>query len=63
MANCNECENIEIVIEKDGSDKYTNHMCKKHGISLRYQVKRFLGFIWPCVECNGEDFEKGSDTK
>jgi hypothetical protein len=56
MANCNECKNLNIVIEKDGLLKYTNHMCKKHDVSLRYTVKRFLGFIWPRIECNGDDF-------
>lgn len=58
MANCNECKNLEIVLETDDGHKNFNHICAKYGVSLRWTAKRFCGYMWPCVECNGVDFEK-----
>ena len=58
MANCNECKHLDIVIETEDDCKYKNHICTKHGVSLRYAIKRFTGYIWPCVECNDNYFEK-----
>ena len=58
MANCNECKNLEVIIEIEDDCKYVNHVCTKNGVSLRYTAKKFNGYIWPCVECNDEGFEK-----
>lgn len=58
MANCNDCSNLDVIIETDDTGRHNNHVCTRHGISVRYTAKRFLGYIWPCVECNGDDFEK-----
>jgi hypothetical protein len=63
MANCNECKSLEVVIETDDDYKNFNHICAKHGISLRYTAKRFRGYIWPSDKCNGDDFEEKTISK
>lgn len=63
MANCNECGKLDIVVEKDETGTNINHICSKHNITLRYAPKRFRGYIWPCVECNDNDFVKMKGKK
>jgi hypothetical protein len=63
MANCNECTNLEIVLETDDGCKNFNHICTRHGVSVRWSGKRFNGYIWPCVECNGDNFTKRKGNK
>lgn len=58
MANCNECKNLKLIMEKEGLDNFVNHMCTKHNVSIRYIAKKVKGFLWPCGECDGKDFIK-----
>lgn len=58
MANCNECKKLEVKVKNTDDGKYMDHICKKHKVTVRYTPKVVKGFIWPCTECNGEDFIK-----
>jgi len=57
LANCNECKNMDVIVETDELGKNMNHVCTKHCISVRYAGKRYKGYIWPCTECDSKDFE------
>jgi len=58
LENCNDCKKLEAIVETDENGKSINHKCTTHDVSVRYATKRFKGYIWPCLECNGIDFIK-----
>lgn len=59
MKNCNECKFINITEEEQEKDKKP-HVCLKHNTRLFHRnnnPKINHSFIYPCNQCNGENFE------
>lgn len=59
MENCNMCKWVSIT-EEQQIDKKVDHRCLKHKVKLFHRSSNpriFHSYIYPCVECNGKDFE------
>lgn len=62
MENCNNCRYISITEEEQNLHYHLyktkpDHVCKKHNMRI---IHRYTNgnWIFPCHQCNGDDFEQ-----
>jgi len=58
LTNCNDCKLINIT-EKQQIDKGLDHICLKHNVRVIHRsnnpkIEHY--YIYPCEQCNGNDF-------
>ena len=60
MIDCNNCDNCSITEETQRNLKNGNrkaHMCLKHNKRVLHRSQsKYAVRLFPCKECNGEDF-------
>jgi hypothetical protein len=58
LPDCNECRFLSLT-EEQQIDKRIPHMCKIH-LTRVFHRSATKSYLWPCFECNGNDFIKRS---
>lgn len=60
IVNCNACARINITEYQQQTHKNVSHRCNKHMTKLWHgssTLNVFHDYIYPCIECDGKDFE------
>ena len=56
--NCNDCINLESVIEGLKDSKHIKHTCTRYKIEVKLTSKSFKDYVVPCKSCKGKDYIK-----